>query len=181
MKLSLYCLELCSFLSKFMLSDFQFSFTAIFLSHWFLFLQETKQSFSYTTLQQSCAALPAQESLSVAAFPAFCYNPLGKVIDNVRKTANFMPNSSTYLSKSWMTQTAENLVKIKVNCHATRTIPILKGEFKKKKLIEKYRGWVVSVPSPSLHPSYPHLKRWEAHGKGTPSNIARQNLLSPKS
>lgn len=108
MKLPLHCLELCSFLSEFMLSDFQFSLTAIFLSQWFLFSQETKQPFSYTTLQQSWAA-----------FPAFWYNLLGKVIDNVRKTANFMPIFSTHLSKSQMTQSAENLVKTKVNCHVT--------------------------------------------------------------
>lgn len=122
-----------------MLSDFQFSLTAIFLSQWFLFPQETKQSFSYTTLQQPCAAFPAQESQFMAAFPAFCYNPQGKVIDNVRKTENFMPNSSTYLSKSWMTQTAENLVKTKVNCHVTLVL------FLHWKVNLKRRNWLTNT------------------------------------
>lgn len=57
----------------------------------------------------------------------------------------------------------------------------LKGEFKKKKLIDKYRGWVFSAPSPTLQPSYPLLNRWQAHEDGMPAIIARQNLLSLKS
>lgn len=60
----------------------------------------------------------------------------------------------------------------------------LKGELKKKKkkkLIDKYRGWVFSVPSPTPPPSYSLLNRWQAHEDGMPAIIARQSLLSLKS